>query len=357
MSASIGVSRQVSASQLLLGGDHKQQSKSKMRQKATRSKRCKSLLMLSSPFSHSSTSSMKSSLLSLLQGVNQQQPQPDQQPASGRQLVNSLSCSSTEDETSPTASSSSPAASNSCQNDSTMNQQEANKRTKCIKMKLFEQPLEKLFSPKAIKQLNQANSSPNESQCKRKRFTGSYLKKLYIDPNNNSNSINNHSSQINLNAANRNHQHQLFLSLLPEPIKNLLNELYLRGPSTEGIFRKSPNAKHCKDLRHKLESDSQSSIEQFQVTVIASVFKVSNISGLGEREKKEKEKMLRDRREQSTVDSSSFHPLAVCLASSHKHWTWPPQHESFQDRDRKFIRLSLEIYFSWHLFNQPVAYE
>lgn len=62
---------------------------------------------------------------------------------------------------------------------------------------------------------------------------------------------------------------------LPEPIKSLLNELYLRGPATVGIFRKSPNAKDCRELRQKLETDCRSSIEQFQVNVIASVFKVS----------------------------------------------------------------------------------
>lgn len=69
------------------------------------------------------------------------------------------------------------------------------------------------------------------------------------------------------------------LNVLPEPIKRLLAELYARGPSTVGIFRKSPNAKHCKELRQKLEtSDGHSSIEQFQVNVIASVFKVGSLS-------------------------------------------------------------------------------
>lgn len=102
---------------------------------------------------------------------------------------------------------------------------------------------------------------------------------------------------------------QLMLRCLPEPIECLLRELYLRGPSTLGIFRKSPNAKHCKELRQKLEQLQQqqqqasstaqqtnaatttttaatttgqsspyaAAIEQFQVNVIASVFKVSTI--------------------------------------------------------------------------------
>jgi len=46
---------------------------------------------------------------------------------------------------------------------------------------------------------------------------------------------------------------QLLLASLPAPIKHLLIELYRKGPSTVGIFRKSPNAKHCRELRAKLE--------------------------------------------------------------------------------------------------------
>lgn len=68
-------------------------------------------------------------------------------------------------------------------------------------------------------------------------------------------------------------QQQVIQILDTEPIIRLLRELYLRGPNTVGIFRKSPSAKHCRELRQKLEADGRSSIDEFQVTVIASVLK------------------------------------------------------------------------------------
>ena len=52
---------------------------------------------------------------------------------------------------------------------------------------------------------------------------------------------------------------RLMLASLPEPIRCLLRQLYLRGPSTVGIFRKSPNARHCKELRKALEQLQASS--------------------------------------------------------------------------------------------------
>lgn len=185
-------------------------------------------------------------------------------------------------------------------------------------MKLFEQPLDKLFSPKAMKQLNQAiklanYSSNNEHQPHGQAHTSksklpysstfkqnkkqhkrspssAYLWKFFLDANNNSNNVNNINRTCNdvvattptgakanssSDEAQNKLRNQLMLAVLPEPIRNLLNELYLRAPTTVGIFRKSPNAKHCRELRLKLEADSKSSIEHFQVTVIASVFKVS----------------------------------------------------------------------------------
>lgn len=237
--------------------------------KTTRAKRCRSLLTLSSPFSSSATSSMKSSLMSLLHPNQQQQQQSaheldlcrslrplDVERPAGEPVgqADGLSCA--------------PAAGSAKQ----QQQQQQTPRSRCVKMKLFEQPLDKLFSPKAMKQLNSAINSPPEQVGKRKRTSAAAcLRKLSLDTNNNSSNSNN-CQAANLSQAQR---QQLMLNVLPEPIRNLLNQLYLRGPTTVGIFRKSPNAKHCKELRQKLETDSQSSIEQFQVTVIASVFKVS----------------------------------------------------------------------------------
>lgn len=60
-----------------------------------------------------------------------------------------------------------------------------------------------------------------------------------------------------------------------EHIKKLLEQLYLRGPETVGVFRKSPNAKHCRELKQKLDANALDSLDQYQVVVIASVFKVS----------------------------------------------------------------------------------
>lgn len=123
---------------------------------------------------------------------------------------------------------------------------------------------------KSLLMLSPPFSSPTNSV---KSSFLSFLRKLSsintADANNNSN------SQAT-NTTQQDQLTQLQRSVIPEPIRNLLNELYHRGPSTVGIFRKSPNAKHCRDLRQKLETDSLGSLEQFQVTVIASVFKVSN---------------------------------------------------------------------------------
>lgn len=145
-------------------------------------------------------------------------------------------------------------------------------------MKLFGQPLGKVCSPKAMKQLNDAiqeasqlSSSGHFISNKHKRISSSAtatairkLASLDLDDN--------HPGNTKLQ---REHRRRLMLAVLPEPIKRMLIELYLKAPQTVGIFRKSPNAKHCKDLRAKLEADSSTSVDEFQVNVIASVLKVS----------------------------------------------------------------------------------
>lgn len=224
-------------------------------------------------------------------------------------------------------------------------------KSSSAKTKLFEQPLDKLFNPKAIKHFNEtiaasnsrsppalcqslsapltsstltwAKLSQENSATKRKR-AAARLRRFTIDANNNTSSLitaltsapiispataplcishrleanpspsntQTLNSSSNSNADKIDHETtttdregqlnedercRLLLNVLPEPIRCLLNEIYLRGPSTVGIFRKSPNAKHCKELKQKLESPDfhLSAIEQFQVNVIASVFKVS----------------------------------------------------------------------------------
>lgn len=53
----------------------------------------------------------------------------------------------------------------------------------------------------------------------------------------------------------------------------MLKELWSKGPFTVGIFRKSANARVCKEFRAKLESDPNTDVSQVPVIVIASVFK------------------------------------------------------------------------------------
>lgn len=244
----------------------------KSQNKVTRAKRCKSLLMLSSPFSHS--------LLSLLS--------PSHSNGSQNQVDQSKYLDDDDDDDQLS------------QNFTPSNQQQQQQRQpkrQAIKMKLFDQSLDKLCSLKALRQFEKENYYPPSASSlfhKKKRFsTSNYATHLstptstntlrrafssYIttDSNNNHNSQQLHSNELNEQEMQLAKKHQFLLfSIIPEPIKNLLNELYLRGPETVGIFRRSPNAKHCKELKHKLETDSQSSIENFQVTVIASVFKVS----------------------------------------------------------------------------------
>lgn len=283
-------------------------------------------------------------------------------------------------------------------------------KSSASRTKLFEQPLEKLFNPKAIKQFNEtiaasnlrsppalcqslsapltsstltwAKLSKENSASKRKR-AAARLRRFTIDANNNTpaaslittitsaplasavlsphltGSSHNlattgcqplatadatratsghdsafsghsiisqgpHERLIGADPSADDHEQScrlLLLNVLPEPIRCLLQEIYLRGPATVGIFRKSPNAKHCKELKQKLETVSLSSssssnplnltssssnptsssggkallpsqpllaaaaaaqtsecqllMEQYQVNVIASVFKVS----------------------------------------------------------------------------------
>ena len=54
----------------------------------------------------------------------------------------------------------------------------------------------------------------------------------------------------------------------------MLKELFVKGPYTVGIFRKSANARVGKELRAKLETDPNIDMTEVPVIVIASVFKV-----------------------------------------------------------------------------------
>ncbi|RWS31473.1 Rho GTPase-activating protein 20-like protein [Leptotrombidium deliense] len=57
------------------------------------------------------------------------------------------------------------------------------------------------------------------------------------------------------------------------PVMNMLRVLRVKGPYTVGIFRKSANARVCRELKAKLDDTPNCSFDEFPVIVIASVFK------------------------------------------------------------------------------------
>lgn len=64
----------------------------------------------------------------------------------------------------------------------------------------------------------------------------------------------------------------LLLCLLPQDI---LAILCLKGPSTEGIFRKAASEKARKELKEELNCGGVVNLEQLPVHLLAVVFKVS----------------------------------------------------------------------------------
>ncbi|XP_058042145.1 rho GTPase-activating protein 20 [Ahaetulla prasina] len=68
---------------------------------------------------------------------------------------------------------------------------------------------------------------------------------------------------------------------LPKPVLDMLCFLYQEGPFTRGIFRRSANAKSCRELKEKLDSGEDVHLFCESVFVIASVFKdfLRNIPG------------------------------------------------------------------------------
>ncbi|KAH0630890.1 hypothetical protein JD844_004218 [Phrynosoma platyrhinos] len=58
---------------------------------------------------------------------------------------------------------------------------------------------------------------------------------------------------------------------LPKPIMDILQLLYYEGPSTRGIFRRSANAKICKELKEKLNSGDEVRVDGESVFVAAAV--------------------------------------------------------------------------------------
>ncbi|XP_043928662.1 rho GTPase-activating protein 20 [Protopterus annectens] len=68
---------------------------------------------------------------------------------------------------------------------------------------------------------------------------------------------------------------------LPKPVIDMLNILYQEGPFTRGIFRRSANAKSCRELKEKLDCGAEVHIDCESVFVTAVVLKdfLRNIPG------------------------------------------------------------------------------
>ncbi|XP_051882500.1 rho GTPase-activating protein 20 [Pristis pectinata] len=67
----------------------------------------------------------------------------------------------------------------------------------------------------------------------------------------------------------------------PKPIMDMLSFLFHEGPYTRGIFRRSANAKSCKELKEKLNAGAEVHLASESVFVTAAVFKdfLRNIPG------------------------------------------------------------------------------
>ncbi|KAL8186010.1 UNVERIFIED_CONTAM: hypothetical protein K2H54_061464 [Gekko kuhli] len=61
--------------------------------------------------------------------------------------------------------------------------------------------------------------------------------------------------------------------ILPKPILDILTILYLKGPSTEGIFRKAANEKARKELKEELNTGGKVVLENEPVHLLAVIFK------------------------------------------------------------------------------------
>ncbi|XP_077487676.1 uncharacterized protein LOC144098720 isoform X3 [Amblyomma americanum] len=61
--------------------------------------------------------------------------------------------------------------------------------------------------------------------------------------------------------------------VLPKPVMTLLRQLFLRGPFTYGIFRKSGNVRSKRELQARLEEDPDLNLSDVPIHVVSAVFK------------------------------------------------------------------------------------
>ncbi|UYV68018.1 ARHGAP20 [Cordylochernes scorpioides] len=62
--------------------------------------------------------------------------------------------------------------------------------------------------------------------------------------------------------------------VIAQPIMNIFKVLFYKGPYTVGIFRKSANARCCRELKLSLETQSNVNLKEVPVLVMASVLKL-----------------------------------------------------------------------------------
>lgn len=65
-------------------------------------------------------------------------------------------------------------------------------------------------------------------------------------------------------------------NFLPKPVMDMMSQLFLKGPFTVGIFRKSANARLVRELREKLDSgdvEGAVDLDSVQITVVAALLK------------------------------------------------------------------------------------
>ncbi|CAL4238599.1 unnamed protein product, partial [Meganyctiphanes norvegica] len=62
---------------------------------------------------------------------------------------------------------------------------------------------------------------------------------------------------------------------IPKPVVEMLTQLFLKGPFTQGIFRKSANARLVRELKEKLDNDVENTVdlENVNITTVAALFK------------------------------------------------------------------------------------
>ena len=60
---------------------------------------------------------------------------------------------------------------------------------------------------------------------------------------------------------------------VPRPVMDMLSQLFLKGPFTHGIFRKSANARQVRELHDRLDSEPDVELDDVPIFTVAALFK------------------------------------------------------------------------------------